>query len=67
MSDCSETPALIPDRAVAAMFSISRATIWRKVNAGEFPKPVKIAGRTLWRRDELLAEIDRATAERDVV
>lgn len=41
---------------VLQMFPISRTTLWRKVNAGEFPKPHKLGPRTtVWDMDELRA------------
>jgi predicted DNA-binding transcriptional regulator AlpA len=53
---------LLSDNAAAAWLGISRATFWRRVGDGTFPQPVRIVGRTLWRRDELLAAVDRAAA-----
>lgn len=47
------------------MLGISRASLWRHANAGKLPGPVRIGGVTRWRRDELLAAIETATAERD--
>jgi predicted DNA-binding transcriptional regulator AlpA len=31
----------------------SRQTIWRKINAGEFPKPKNILGRPGWIEEEV--------------
>jgi predicted DNA-binding transcriptional regulator AlpA len=53
---------LLSDHAAAAWLGMSRATFWRRVGDGTFPQPVRIVGRTLWRRDELLAAVDRAAA-----
>ncbi|MDD0812190.1 AlpA family phage regulatory protein [Curvibacter sp. RS43] len=40
---------LIPD-----VLPMSRATLWRKVKAKQFPAPVKLSGRiTAWRVDEV--------------
>lgn len=62
----ADQPALLlSDFSAAALMGVSRATLWRRVAAGEFPRPVKLGGRTLWRRDELLAVVEWATAERD--
>ncbi|TVQ59552.1 MAG: DNA-binding protein [Rhodobacteraceae bacterium] len=60
-----EAPILVPDKHGAAMFNWSRATFWRRVKDGTLPRPIKIAGATRWRRDELLETIERLTAERD--
>jgi len=47
---------LLPDSAfirlpvLIALFSISKATIWRRVNDGTLPKPIKLSIRTtVWR------------------
>ncbi|MFP1631219.1 helix-turn-helix transcriptional regulator [Zhengella sp. ZM62] len=47
---------------------IHRSTLWRGINAGRFPKPLKIGpGTNRWRVSELVAFIERAAAERDEV
>ncbi len=62
----TDQPALLlSDATAAALMGVSRATLWRRVAAGEFPRPIKLGGRTLWRRDELLAVVEKATADRD--
>ena len=60
-----ESSILLSDNTGAALLGISRATWWRRVNDGTLPRPLKIGGATRWRRDELLAAIEKATAERD--
>jgi predicted DNA-binding transcriptional regulator AlpA len=62
--DHPEAALLLSDSAAAAWLGISRATFWRRVGDGTFPQPTRIVGRTLWRRDELLAVVDRAGADR---
>lgn len=57
--------ALMSDREAAEFLGIARSTLWMHVKAGILPGPVKIGHATRWRRDELQAVIDRATAERD--
>jgi prophage regulatory protein len=53
------TPA--PDRilrvaAVAARVGLSRATIYRRVAAGEFPAPVSLGGNSVgWRESQIIA------------
>lgn len=43
-------------RQVLQMFPISRTTLWRKVNAGEFPEPRKLGPKTtVWDIEELRA------------
>ena len=56
---------LLNDATAADWLGISRATFWRRVKDGTFPKPIRIGGATRWRRDELLAALDRASAKRD--
>lgn len=39
---------------IPAILPFSGSTLWRKVNAGEFPKPVKLSARvTAWRVDDI--------------
>ncbi len=52
-------------KAVAALFQASPSTIWRRVNDGTIPRPIRIGGMTRWARDEIDAVIDRFKAERD--
>lgn len=40
-------------KAVLPLVPFGRASVWRKVRAGQFPAPVKVAGVTAWRNDEL--------------
>lgn len=42
-------------KAVLPLVPFGRATVWRKVAAGQFPAPCKVAGVTAWRNDELRA------------
>jgi len=44
---------LVPVEEVARTLSISRRSVWKGVRAGSVPQPVKVLGRTLWRRAEL--------------
>ncbi|MFB9984349.1 helix-turn-helix transcriptional regulator [Mesorhizobium kowhaii] len=45
---------------------IHRSTLWRGINSGRYPRPLKMNQSTnRWRRDELIAVIERAVAERD--
>lgn len=46
---------------------ISRATLWRGVKSGRYPKPLKVGpASNRWRRDELIAVIEKAAAAREV-
>ncbi len=43
---------------IPAIFPFSSATLWRKVKAGTFPKPVKLGPRiTAWRVEDIRAII----------
>mgnify|MGYP006276843971 CR=1 FL=1 len=54
-------PLLLNDKQAANWLGISRATFWRRVADGTFPRPIRIGGATRWRRDELMAAIERET------
>jgi predicted DNA-binding transcriptional regulator AlpA len=58
------TPVLISDKDGAIMIGCSPATWWRRVSDGTLPQPIKIGGLTRWRRDEILAAIEDASAKR---
>ncbi len=65
MTTHNEGPALLDVKAVAALFQASPSTIWRRVNDGTMPRPIRIGGMTRWARDEIDAVIDRAKRARD--
>jgi len=47
-------------KGMAGLIPFSPATLWRKVNSGEFPAPVKLsAGVTAWRVEDVRAWIAR--------
>lgn len=51
-------PRLISGREVQARTSLSRATIWRRVRAGLFPRPVSLGtNRIAWVEDSVSAWI----------
>jgi len=44
----------LSDRQCAARFGVSRATIWRWTQAGNFPQPVRLSSCcTRWRRADV--------------
>jgi predicted DNA-binding transcriptional regulator AlpA len=61
----AEQSLLLSDVQAGSLLGVSRGTIWRRVKEGSLPKPIKLGGRTLWRRDELVDAIERATRARD--
>jgi len=45
---------------IPSIFPFSSATLWRKVKAGTFPKPVKLGPRiTAWRVEDIRALLQR--------
>jgi len=53
------TAGFIRETTVLIFVPISRATLWRKVKTGEFPKPVKLGVKiTAWRVEEIRAYLD---------
>ena len=46
-----------------SLLPISRSTWLRGIETGEFPKPVKIAGRNCWSKSEIHALIDKIANE----
>jgi hypothetical protein len=65
----TNTPDLVDESVARAIIGgaaspISRATLWRHVKAGRFPKPLKIGARNRWKRDELVAVVEKAAAAR---
>ncbi len=64
MTNQNPAPALLDVKSVAALLQSSPATIWRRVNDGTIPQPIRIGGMTRWARDEIDAVIERAKAAR---
>jgi prophage regulatory protein len=53
------------DDLAAKGISLNKATIWRKLKIGEFPRPVKIGNRLAWVEQEIDEYIARLVAKRD--
>lgn len=54
------TPEWLSDRQVAAIFSVSRSTVWRWAHDGHLPRPRKIGPQCVrWRR----VDIERVSRE----
>lgn len=52
-------------RLIPHIVPYSRATIWRKVEAGEFPRPVKLSARiTAWRTSDIRKWIEARASEK---
>ena len=56
---------LLLDYEAAELLGRSRAKFRADVRAGRLPQPVRDGNMTRWRMTELLAYIERLTAERD--
>ena len=53
-----ETGYVRQSQLIPAIFPFSSSTLWRKVKAGTFPRPVKISPRiTAWRVEDIRALI----------
>jgi prophage regulatory protein len=47
------------DKGITGVIPFSPATLWRKVNSGDFPAPVKLSvGVTAWRVEDVRAWIE---------
>ena len=54
---------LMPLRAVTEFTSLSRATVYRLMKLGTFPKPIKIGvNRVVWRFEDLQAWLSACAA-----
>ena len=51
-------PELLTVEQVSQFVGLGVRTVWSKVSAGEFPRPVRIGRATRWRRSEILRWID---------
>jgi prophage regulatory protein len=46
--------------------NLNKATIWRKLKAGEFPRPILVGNRHAWVESEVDAYIEKLVAARDL-
>ena len=55
--------AWVRQRQLLEYVPFSKATLWREVAAGRFPKPVKLSpATTAWRWGDVLDELERRAA-----
>ncbi len=55
-----DTGYLRQAQLIPGIFQFSSATLWRKVKAGTFPKPVKLGARiTAWRVEDIREVLGR--------
>ncbi|MDR1613855.1 MAG: AlpA family phage regulatory protein, partial [Planctomycetota bacterium] len=52
-----DAAVMVDATQAAAMMGIHRATVFKLLSAGKFPRPVKLGRATRWVKDELLAWI----------
>lgn len=65
-SDTDDLQLLSAEDACRLLGGMNRATLYRGVQDGRFPKPIKIApNKARWVRSELLAVIRQRIADRD--
>lgn len=58
---------LIKIKEVTALTSLARATIYKKVSEGEFPKQVSLGTNSVaWLESEILEWIEEKIAQRDL-
>ena len=60
--EINEAIARLAVKRVAARYDVHKQTIWRWVQEGKFPKPVKVNGSTRWK----LSDIESWEAEQGV-
>jgi predicted DNA-binding transcriptional regulator AlpA len=66
----TELPLILRSPDVVRLTSLSRATIWRRIAADRFPKPIKLGGghpqsASGWIREEILVWIEKQRGKRD--
>lgn len=58
-----ETGFVRQSQLIPGIIPFSSATLWRKVNAGDFPKPLKLSDRiTVWRAEDVRQWIESRSA-----
>ncbi len=56
-------PLLVDVAEVSRLTSLSPRTVWRYASCGKFPQPLKLGGRRLWRREEIIDWIESGCPE----
>ena len=55
-----QLPLLLDAKAVAGLLSISKATLYRMIDRGDFPRPKPVSvGTVRWKRETVLQFIDK--------
>lgn len=63
MTDHSNTELLRVDGALA-LLNVSRATFYKAIKNGIFPRPLKMGDCSLWKKNDLMAAIDHLDTNR---
>lgn len=59
-------PGIYSRRDVLALTTLSKATLWRRIAAGDFPKPVRLSpGRVGWPRAAVHAWLRNRSSDAD--
>ncbi len=53
---------LVDIKTVCAVLSRSRASIYRDIQRGDFPKPIKLRGSSRWKLSDLLKVVNGESA-----
>ncbi|WP_073034603.1 helix-turn-helix transcriptional regulator [Roseovarius pacificus] len=62
------TPSdLLSVSTLVEMLQRSRASIYRDIQRGEFPRPLKLGSSSRWRRSEIEAYIERLAGNREQI
>ncbi len=59
----ADAPLLIASEEVARLMGISKRTLWRLLDAGKVPQPVRIGRNTRWRLSEVSGWIEKGCPE----
>ena len=54
------TEGLLREKQVLRLVPVSRATLWRWISSGRFPKPIKLGAITAWLAADVHAFIEAA-------
>ena len=63
--DVKQESVLLTVKAVAQSVQVGRSFIYQEVQAGRFPKPVKLGRSTRWLKSEVLAWVEAKALKRE--
>jgi predicted DNA-binding transcriptional regulator AlpA len=52
--DYAKLPPRLTTAEVSAITRLKKRSLWKRVREGRGPKPIRVGGRLLWDRDEVL-------------